>query len=163
MSFIGVMTNAKNETYIVKMLSSNFSNENIIFITDKNINNLKNITFETIIIDKNISNITNMKLIISKAKYVILNADLDINVKVLEDLNLKVISYGFNRKATVTVSSVSEGNIMICMQRSIENIFGEKYELQEYEVEREPKVDIYAVIYTQIILLIYQNIGVLLA
>ena len=51
MFFLGVVTNQKNESYIKNKLSKVLPSENIIFITDKNILNVKNIKFETIIID----------------------------------------------------------------------------------------------------------------
>ena len=43
MFFIGVVTNQKNESYIKNKLSKILPIENIIFITDKNILNVKNI------------------------------------------------------------------------------------------------------------------------
>jgi len=158
MSFIGIITNPKNEEYMTKKLSKNFLKQNIIFITDKNIEYMKNIRFETVMIDIQIKDIKNLKIIVSNAKYVILNEDLEIDLDVLENLNLVVISYGFNSKATFTVSSVSENSIIICLQRIIRNIFYEKYEPQEFEVEIDQNVDTHAVICIYILLLIYQRI-----
>ena len=160
MSFIGIITNQKNEEYMKKTLHKKFNISQIIFITDKNIENMKNIRFETIVIDSLIENIKNLKLIISNSKYIILNSDLVINFDILNSLNLVVISYGFNNKATFTVSSVSESNIIICLQRIINNIYGEKYEPQELEIEIDKNVDIYAIICVQIILMIYQKIPI---
>lgn len=160
MSFIGIITNSKNEEYMTQMLSNNFSN-NIIFITNENIEYIKNIRFETVVIDAKIKDIKNLKVIVSNARYVILNSDLEINLDVLEDLSLTIISYGFNNKATLTVSSISENNLIICLQRIIKNIFDEKYEPQEFEVKIHENVDIYAVICVHILLLIYQKIQIL--
>ena len=39
MSLMGIITNSKNEEYMVKELSDYFPSQNIIFITDKNIEN----------------------------------------------------------------------------------------------------------------------------
>ena len=160
MSFIGIITNPKNEEYMKKVLCKNFNISQIMFITDKNIENMKNIRFETVVIDSLINDIKNLKLIISNAKYIILNSDLVLNFALLDDLNLVVISYGFNNKATFAVSSVSDSNIIICLQRIINNIFGEKYEPQEFEIEIDKNVDIYAIICAQIILMLYQKIPV---
>lgn len=157
MSFMGIITNSKNEEYMIEMLSEYFPIENIIFITDKNIDNIKNIRFETVIIDCNIKNRDMLKVIISNAKFIILNADLMLDLGILENLDLTIITYGFNSKATLTVSSVSESNIIICLQRIIKNIFGEKYEPQEFEVEINQNLDIHAVICVQSILLICQK------
>lgn len=163
MSFIGVITNSKNEEYMMKVLSKDFLAQNIIFITNKNIENVRNIKFEIVVIDSKIADMTNLKLIVSNARYVILNSDLNSNIKILENLNLIVVSYGFNQKATFSISSVSENNIIICLQRIIKNIFEEKYEPQEFEVKIEKNVDIHAIICTEIIQLIYKKRHVLLA
>ena len=45
MFFIGVITNQKNELYIKNELSKILPANNVIFITDKNIPNVKNIKF----------------------------------------------------------------------------------------------------------------------
>ena len=103
MFFLGVVTNQKNESYIKNKLSKVLPSENIIFITDKNILNVKNIKFETIIIDAKINNKVELRKLLSTAKYVILNSDIDINLEVINDLNLKVIKYGFNNKSIFTV------------------------------------------------------------
>ena len=160
MSFVGIITNPKNEEYMKKILYKKFNSFQIIFITDKNIENVKNIRFETIIVDSLIKDDKNLKYIISNAKYIILNSDLKISFDLLNNLNLIVISYGYNNKATFTVSSVSDGNIIICLQRIINNIWGEKYEPQEIEIDINENVDIYVVICIQIILMIYQKIPV---
>lgn len=158
MSFIGIITNPKNEEYMAKMLSKDFPIENIIFITNKNIKNIRNIRFQTIAIDKEIKDSTNLKMIVSNANYIILNSDLNIDLEILKNLDLVVISYGFNSKATFTISSVSENNIIICLQRIIKNIFGSKYEPQELEIENTKNVDISAIICVQSIRLMYGKI-----
>ena len=56
MFFVGIITNQKNETYIKNELVRKMPLENIIFINDKNISNVKNIKFETILIDAKIKN-----------------------------------------------------------------------------------------------------------
>ena len=56
MFFIGIITNQKNELYFRKEVSKYVPVENIIFITAKNIYNVKNVKFETIIMDEKINN-----------------------------------------------------------------------------------------------------------
>lgn len=161
MSFIGIVTNAKNELCMSKIFKQNFQKEEIIFITDKNIENMKNIHFETIVIDTNMNHIEELKWILSNTKYVILNADGILEPDIFEDLNLVVISYGFQSKATFTVSSVEETNIIICLQRIMRTINNLIYEPQEFEVKKEKDVDIHAIICTQILLLFYEKIQIL--
>ena len=98
MFFVGIITNQKNETYIKNELVRKMPLENIIFINDKNISNVKNIKFETIIIDAKIKNKFELRKILSNAKYIILNSDIELDINILNDLNLVVITYGFNNK-----------------------------------------------------------------
>ncbi len=155
MFFIGVITNQKNELYVKNELSKILPVENIIFITEKNILNIKNIKFETIIIDTKINNKLELRKIIANANYILLNADIDVNLETMHNLNLTVITYGFNNKSTFTVSSIEENNIIICLQRIIFGKNEKKYEPQEYEVKLQKNVDKYAIIAMSIFNIIY--------
>ena len=161
MSFIGIITNIKNETYMSKILEKVFVEEQIIFITDKNIENMRNIRFESIVIDTKLEQIEYLKAILLNTKYVILNADIVLKTDILENLNLVVISYGFQNKATFTVSSVEESTIIICLQRIIKSISGKKYEPQEFEVKNNQNTDIHVIICLQILLQFYEKIPIL--
>ena len=90
MFFIGIITNSKNEKYIKTNLSPILPEENIIFINDKNIYNIKNIKFETIVVDCKIKNVVELRKIISNAKYIILNEDIQMNIEIINNLNLTV-------------------------------------------------------------------------
>lgn len=105
MFFIGIISEEKNEKYIKEMLKHNINNSNVIFINEKNIDNIKNVKFKIIVLNKELIN-KNLESILLNAEYLIFNSD--INVKLVENLNLKVITYGFNSKATVTASSITE-------------------------------------------------------
>lgn len=138
MSFIGIISEGRNELYINKVLISKLNNTNIININDKNIENIKNVTFETILINNNtkiLSKLSTLRNIISKTKYLIINTDIENNLLALDNINTNLITFGFNSKSTITASSVKDDNILICVQRTIENINGEKLEPQELLVE----------------------------
>lgn len=158
MSFIGVITNAKNIDYMLKKLEAYFNQENLFFITEKNIHNMRNIKFETIVIDDKISKLPDLKYIVSNSKYVILNADIEDDLEMLENLQLMVISYGFNHKATFSISSVSENNMIICLQRTIISIKNKKIEPHEIEISIMPNSSIHAEMCMQILCIIYQKI-----
>lgn len=157
MSFIGIITNTKNEAYLSKVLDNVFDKEQVIFITDKNVGNMRNIRFETVVIDTKLNNVNDLKFILSNTKYVFLNADIALKSQILSDLNLIVISYGFQNKATFTVSSVTEASIIICLQRIMKSIDGKKYEPQEWEIQNIQNIDIHAIICLKIILLFYEK------
>lgn len=153
MSFIGIITNQKNESYITKILSE--VNEHIIYITEKSISNIKNVKFETIIIDRELNNKTNLNKLISNCKYLILNSDIQLDFEGLENLNLTIITYGFNHKSTFTVSSVEDDSIIICLQRIIKNKNNKNIEPQEYKIQNNRDVDKYTIIAIEILKILY--------
>ena len=157
MFFIRIITNQKNEIYFKKEVSKYVPVENIIFITAKNIYNVKNVKFETIIMDEKINNKIEIRKIISNSKYLLLNTDIEIDIEILDNLNLTVISYGFNNKSTFTVSSIEENNMIICLQRVIFNKNGYKIEPQEYQIKNQQNVDKYAIIAVGVLKMIYSK------
>lgn len=161
MAFIGIVTNEKNIQYMLTNLKNIFDRQKVIFINDNNIEHLQNIKFETIAIDCEINNIMQLKKLISNANYLILNADIEVNGFLLEDINLMAITYGFKGKATITVSSVSENNIIICLQRIIKTAQNGKYEPQEINIEIKQNIDIHGIICTHIIKLFYEKSRIL--
>lgn len=151
MFFIGIITNQKNELYVRKELKD----QNIIFINDKNITNMRNIKFDAIVIDSKLNNKQDLRKILANTKYLILNADIEFDLKLIENLSLTIITYGFNSKSTFTVSSITENNIIICLQRIIFKANGEKIEPEEYLLKYVENIEKYAIIFTAIIERIY--------
>ena len=152
MFFIGIISEEKNEKYIKEMLKHNINNSNVIFINEKNIDNIKNVKFKIIVLNKELIN-KNLEGILLNAEYLILNSD--INVKLVENLNLKVITYGFNSKATVTASSITEEEMLVCIQRNIVDMYNNKFEPQEINIERNELLDIYDNMYIMCIKILY--------
>lgn len=85
MSFVGILCAPKQETYIKQILQQYVPLGNFIILKEENIENFKNITFETIAIFSNQGNTINkigiFEKIIEKAKYFIMNADEPIVLK----------------------------------------------------------------------------------
>ena len=142
---------------MTKFLKNTFDMKDIIFISNNNVEKFKTMKFETVVVDKEIKNINQLKSIISNSKYLILNADIKIDSAILEDMNLMVITYGFQNKATFTVSSVSENNIIICLQRIMKTAQNSKYEPQEIDIKIEQNLDIHAIICINILTMFYQK------
>lgn len=147
MFFIGIITNQKNELYVKKELE----NKNILFINDKNITNMKNIKFDTIVIDNKLKNKQDLRKILSSTNHLILNADIEFDLELIENLSLTIITYGFNNKSTFTVSSITENGIIICLQRIIFKPNGEEIEPEEYQLEYVENIEKYAIIFTEIL------------
>ena len=139
MPIIGIIAKIKD----FKLINREFKNKNvkIILINEKNINNLKNIQFDEIIFmkDINLTEITYkyMKQIISNVKYLIINSD--VKISNLEKLSInkpvKIITFGFNSKTTVTISSINEEKIVLSIQRNIEKVDKKIIETQEKVIE----------------------------
>lgn len=112
----------------------------IIEITRESIKNIRNIKFEEIIFLQNIKlekeEYEYMNEIISKTKYLIINEDIEIDV--FKNINLvqpiKLITFGFNSKSTITISSVKDEKVIVCIQRDIEKKNGERLECQERQI-----------------------------
>ncbi len=138
MSLIGIIAKKKDIKEIKNNLDIVYE---VIEINNKSIENLKNIKFEQIIINKDL--VLNkqeeeyIKKLINTTKYIIINAD--INIQILNNIEidkpLKIITYGFNSKSTISISSVKEDYIILSIQREIEKLNNEKIENQEKKID----------------------------
>ncbi len=156
MIFIGIVTDSKSEKDIEKLLSYNkFLNENnVIFIKDKNIDNIKNVHFDTVIINNKFEKVDELNKILKNAKNVIINIDVDAKCEDLNITNLNLITYGFNSKSSITISSVTDDDVLICVQRNIYNNYGE-IELQEIKLENNENYNIYDLIIVLVLFMMY--------
>lgn len=139
MILIGMIANNKDVQEIKRIIADN--NIKIININEESIKNIKNVKFDEIIVMKNIKlkkeEYKYMNDIIVNTKYMIVNADMEIDF--LKELKIqkpiKLITYGFNSKATITISSVNEEKIIVCLQRNLERLDNEIIEAQEKEIK----------------------------
>lgn len=155
MSFMGIITNPKNENYIKKFLKKYINIEYVIFINEKNIENMRNIKFDTILLGRKFEENEILNEIIRKCKYLILNSDLKVYDNKLDNLNIQIITYGFNQKATITTSSVEEDKIVVFLQRSIVNMYKQYVEQMEISIDIDKNTETYAVMESIAILLVY--------
>ena len=138
MPLIGIVAKKKDIQAIKNELKE--SNVEIIEITKQCVQNLKNIKFEEIIFLEDISlnedEYKYMNEMISKAKYIIFNSDIEMKIlkKIEIQKPIKFITFGFNSKSTITISSIKEGKVIVCIQRDIEKINGKILEIQEKEI-----------------------------
>lgn len=137
MPLIGMISAKKD----IREIKKNLKEEKIVEITSDSILNLKNIRFNDIIFNKDIKlneqEYRCMCEIMNSADYILVNAD--INITILEKVDLikpvKIITYGFNPKATISISSVKDDYIIASIQRKIEKINTEEIEAQEKKIE----------------------------
>lgn len=145
MSFIGILS--ENKLNFEKTLENQENKYEIIELDKDNIGNMKNIKFETILVIDNVFNLKDnlpvLQKILKNAKYLIINSDIRDNLSILGDLDLTVVTYGFNSKAAISVSSTESNgeDIVLCIQRTIKCVKG-NIEPQEVKIEVSQK-DIY--------------------
>ena len=157
MSLIGVLTEHKNEIYLKKMLEQE-KLENIFFLSEKTVDNVRNIKFETFLLGKKIEKKQDIvRGIAQKASYFILNGDIKENLSILDNLDLTLITYGYNPKATITASSVEENKILICLQRNIKNVYNQEIEAQEIKIENCEDAEEYASMELASLILLYKK------
>ena len=92
MFFIGIVSEEKNEKHIKDILKQKIENENVVFINEKNIENIKNIKFKIIVLNKGIDN-KNIKNILLNAEYLILNSDINVKIDLIENLEMEMQLY----------------------------------------------------------------------
>lgn len=161
MSFIGMVMGNKEFENIKMELANDIKekNWNIIPINKQNIENLQNIKFETIIMEEDPKKLEEkakeLHQICENAKYILLNSDKKQNLELGKE-KVKMITYGLNQKATVTISSITEENLLISLQRDIETIQGNKIEVEEKQVKIDPNKKLK--IYDQLILYSLKNL-----
>ena len=108
-------------------------------------------------IDSNIRELEGtLNKLIAKSEYVIVNEDIGTIIDLLKDIKSNIISYGFNSKSTITMSSVTDDSIQVSVQR---NIISKKSEVEQQEISlnKEAKSDVYDIMLLISLLLIHNN------
>ena len=142
MPFIEIITDSKSQAQLNKVITKSMVNNcDILYIKDKNIENTKNIKLETLILNRSIENVDIRKKILENSKNIILN--LDLNTGIEQNLKTNIISYGYNSKSDITVSSVEDDQILICIQHTITSIYNRKIEPQEIKVHIKSDINVY--------------------
>lgn len=88
--------------------------------------------------------------VIKDIKYLIIQDNIN-NIKLQLDREINIITFGFNHKSTVTISSRTEENVIICIQRSIKNINNKDIQPQEINIKISNKYNINKYIIKKII------------
>ena len=157
MSLIGILADNNYENYLKKDFKEEIDNSQIFFLKEDSVENLKNIKFQTILIGKKINEHRKIiKEIAKKAEYLIVNTDITDNLSFLNDLQVQLITYGFNSKATITASSIDDNKIIVCLQRAITNAHGKQIEPQEFEMDFSNEISSYTAMEITSLLLLYK-------
>ena len=165
MPFVGIVSKENDSNFIKNAISKNSKENNfeIININKKSIENIKNVKFDILVICENIEKIIKNSLYLEeikkKADYIIVNSDVKENLSILKNVETNIVTYGFNAKATITISSIKEEKTMVCIQRKINGI-NNIIEEQDFniEIEKNNVNKLYNVLVIFTILAIYGEI-----
>ncbi len=156
MALIEIITNPKSEEELKRVIDKGIANNNeVMFIKEKNLENIKNIKLETVIINAQIENEILLKRIIDNSKYLIVNSDFIENIKDYINGNQKIITYGYNSKSDITISSVEEEKSMISLQRNISSIYGKTIEMQEIKANVNCQINVYNIMIVIALTILY--------
>ena len=139
MPFIGIFAKENDNNFIKnKINKSAISNKyDVININLNSLENLKNVKFDVLIIKENIIELlkksNNIDNIINNANYIIINTD--INKDFIAEAKDNIITYGFNTNSDISISSIKDEKIMICVQRKIKGIKEQIIEEQEIMIK----------------------------
>ena len=131
MAVIGIITKSNNIIEIEKTLEKyGIHEKNIVIISKHTIENI-------IIILDQIEDDDILKKVLDSSKYLIINTDFKENMKLLDMAEDQyVITFGFNSRATITIISNENDEIILDLQREIENLEKKKIESQEIKLEK---------------------------
>ncbi len=135
MPVIGIISNSNNIIEKESKIKKQLNEENLVVINENALANIKNIKFDIILIYEEMKKIDQVKEIIKHTKYLIINTDYKKNLLLLdEEIECSVITFGFSPKATITIVSNENEEIILEVQREISNIYGQKIECQEIKL-----------------------------
>lgn len=157
MPFIGIIAEEKSENYIRRQIVEKLKlrESSVLFIKEKSIENIRNIKFETIILARKFKNMKLLNKMLENTVYLIVNTDRIKDIEELYKQNLKIITFGFNSKAQITASSVTDDDILICIKQDMKTINGKTIEAQEIKVK--DNADAEAIMATTTLLLLYEE------
>ncbi len=150
MTFVGIISD--NKSFQVLKENIDTQDYNLIQINNKSIDNIKNIKFEIIIINKELKSFEEKRLIIDtlcdNSKYIVINTDLNKEFNFGQKCKEKIITFGLNHKATVTISSITESSILVYLQRNIKDRNNKLIEVGENQVKinKENKIKVYEIL-----------------
>lgn len=135
MYFIGIITDKNSENNIKSRLKGNVKSSEIVFLNSGNLDNFRNVKFDSIVLNVNVDNPQSLNRIIENSKHILYNIDVYKNDAINRSLCNKLITYGYNSKASVTISSATDESFLIYVQTNIEG-YNKTIGMQEVRFDR---------------------------
>lgn len=137
MFFIGILTDKNSENNIKNIMQNEFNKDEIIFLNKENLGNFRNVKFDSIIINEKIENENDvLEKILKRSKYIVWNSDIHCKEDEIKNICSNIITYGYNSKANVTISSATDENYLIFIQKNIDG-YNKTAGIQEVKFEKE--------------------------
>lgn len=157
MPFIEIITSKESESQLRNLITKFLVNNcETMYIKEENIDNIKNIKLDTIVFNEKITNWNILQKIVNNSKNVVYNLDMNTDIDKDKFLIEQVITYGYNSKSDITISSIQDEQILICLQSTIINLQNIKIEPQEIKVNvNRENVDIYDIMIIIALAIIY--------
>ncbi len=157
MFFIGIITDKNSENNIKNIMKDKLKESEIVFLNNNNLENFRNVKFDSIVINNEIEDKYLLNKILEKSKYVLYNSDIKTKENFSKDLYQNIITYGYNSKAVVTISSVTDESYLIYIQKNIDG-YNKSVGIQEIKFEKNKKnINAYDGMITTIIDIIYNK------
>ena len=158
MILVGITTEQESENYISTIKRNNrvLDRYHFMYIKETNIQNIKNIKFDVLVINRKFHDEVMLNSILKNSKFIILNGDMENNAQLFEGIRSSVITYGFNSKSTVTLSSITEDFALICIQRNIISST-EEIEQQEIRIKKHTNSIIYDIMSITTVIILYNK------
>ena len=85
----------------------------------------------------------------------VINTDINLRFNI-SNKKINIITYGLNQKATVTISSITDTDVLIYLQRNIQTVTNKMVEVGEkrIKIDESSKLKIYEILIIYIIFLI---------
>lgn len=122
---------------------------NVTIITKENIHKYTKQKIDILIIEDEIEESKELKTLCNQSKLIMLYDGVDLEVKLNQ--NITVVTFGFNHKSTVTISSVNNEKVIMCIQRRIKGLKKQVIEPQEIVIENKDEYNINRCIIKKII------------
>ena len=125
MAFVGIIANDRDFKNIRKTFSKKDISKSVslIEINENNIENVRNISFETLIFCKQLEcdnlGLSYLEKICESLSYLVINSDFDLHIPFSINESCSVITFGLDQKATITISSISESGFVLSLQKNI--------------------------------------------
>lgn len=157
MFFIGIITDRNSENNIKNIMKDKLKESEIVFLNNNNLENFRNVMFDSIVINNEIGDKYVLDKILEKSKYVLYNSDIKLKDYIPQNIEKNVITYGYNSKALVTISSVTDENYLIYIQNNIKG-YNRTVGMQEIRFEKDKSnINVYDGMITTIIDIIYNK------